>query len=206
MTVDQAIQNHSEDETVSEQDQNHQGATTAKQRVGRPQFVGVTTFDDPQGRYEFRHPVDWRRSALDDDLDGIICVAEDDEPATYFGVQVTELPLQVTADDREVLVEGFEAGMAGLTEVTELESADAVYGNIVKVDRTITFREGDQMRKRHVWALHADRWQYTIVFQGATEAEYHYWLPMGNYCFSSFQLPHELWFATDPELHPKPAS
>ena len=40
-----------------------------------------------------------------------------------------------------------------------------------------------------------------VVFQGETPEEYHYWLPMGNYCFTSFQLPMALWYATDPAAH-----
>ena len=38
--------------------------------------------------------------------------------------------------------------------------------------------------------MYADTWQYLVAYQGATVEEFHYWLPMGNYCFTSFQLPH----------------
>ena len=48
--------------------------------------------------------------------------------------------------------------------------------------------------------MYADHWQYTVVYQGASVEEFAYWLPMGNYCFTAFQLPLALWFATDPAV------
>ena len=80
-------------------------------------------------------------------------------------------------------------------------SRDDTYNDIVKLERTLTFTDEGEVRKRRVWSMYADHWQFIVVYQGATVEEFHYWLPMGNYCFTSFQLPMALWFATDPAAH-----
>lgn len=178
--------------------------SNVKTRSGRPRFTGITTYSDEQGRYEFRHPWGWERSDLDDDRDGVIVRPEADDEATYFAVWVSELKLSVVADDLPDLRAGLDDGLAQLADLQVEDSQDATYNNIVKLDRVITFTEDGQTRKRRLWAMYADRWQFLVAFQGSTVEEYHYWLPMGNYCYSAFQLPQALWFATDPTVADKP--
>ena len=170
-------------------------------RTGRPRFTGVTSCTDPQGRFEFRHPSDWFRSSLDDDLDGVIAGPDVDDQATHFAVAVRDLGVPVTAHDLPLLREGFEEGITALPEVTVEATGDNTYNDIVKLERTLTFADEGEVRKRRVWSMYADHWQFIVLFQGATVEEYHYWLPMGNYCFTSFQLPMALWYATDPAAH-----
>jgi hypothetical protein len=177
-------------------------STTAapKQRTGRPRFTGITTYNDEQGRYEFRHPWGWERSDLEDDRDGVIVRPELDDEATYFAVWVTELDVAVVAEDLADLQAGLDDGLAELADLEVEKADDNNYNNIIKLERIYTFTEDGVTRKRRLWALYADRWQYLVVFQGSTVEEYHYWLPMGNYCFTAFQLPQALWFATDPSV------
>jgi hypothetical protein len=169
-------------------------------RTGRPRFTGVTTYADPDGRYEFRHPSDWFRDRLDDDLDGVIVGPDRADQATHFAVAVRDLGVAVTAEDLSLLRDGFEEGLAALPDVSVEAVADTTYNDIVKVERTLTFTDEGEVRKRRVWSMYADHWQFIVVFQGATVEEFHYWLPMGNYCFTSFQLPMALWYATDPAI------
>ncbi len=166
-------------------------------RTGRPRFTGVTSFADALGRFEFRHPSDWFRSDLEGGRDGVIVGPDPADDATHFAVAVTDLGVQVTAADSETLREGFADGIAGLPDVSVEGVQDDTYNDIVKLERTFTFAEGGVVRKRRSWALYADHWQFAVEFQGSSPAEFHYWLPMGNYCFMSFQLPLALWFATD---------
>lgn len=181
--------------------------TAEKVRVGRPKFVGITTYRDGQGRYELRHPVGWERAELTDPLEGLVVRPEpDDDDETYFAVAVSDLDVKVGSDDLDVLRDGFDAGIAGLPDAIVVESSEQTYNDIVKVDRTITFTSEGRTCKRHSWGMYADRWQFLVTFQGSTVEEYHYWLPMGNYCFSTFQLPFALWFATDPSVQPAKAS
>jgi hypothetical protein len=170
------------------------------ERSERPQFTGVTTFTDAQGRYEFRHPSDWFRDDLDDDIDGVIIGPDRADEATHFAVAVTDLGLSVVAEDLEVLRQGFDDGLGALADLTVESSQDDTYNDIIKLERTLTFSEDGATRKRRVWSLYADHWQFTVIYQGSSVEEYHYWLPMGNYCFTAFQLPMALWFATDPVI------
>ncbi|WP_152362363.1 hypothetical protein [Microlunatus speluncae] len=175
----------------------------AKIRTGRPRFTGITTYTDPKGRFEFRHPFGWIRDELDE-LDGVIARPEADDQSTYFAVSVTPLEVEVVADDLPTLRSGFDDGLGQLADAEVLAARDDTYNNIVKVERTFTFTEDGQTRKRRAWAMYAERWQYLVVFQGSTAEEFDYWLPMGNYCFTAFNLPQALWFATDPELRGGP--
>lgn len=170
------------------------------ERPERPLFTGTTAYNDHLGRYEFRYPWDWIESELEDDRDGVMMRPVEADEDTYFAVWVSELEVQVVADDLPDLREGFEAGLAQLSDLETEKVDDQTYNNIVKLERTLTFAEDGAIRKRRVWVLYADRWQFLVVFQGSSVEEYHYWLPMGNYCFSTFQLPEALWFATDPSL------
>ena len=168
------------------------------ERTGRPQFTGVTTYTDSQGRYEFRHPSDWFRAELDGDGDGVMVGPEPGDEATHFAVAVTDLGLGVVADDLEVLRGGFDEGLSVLADLAVESARDDTYNDIIKLERTLTFSEEGMTRRRRVWSLYADHWQFTVVYQGASVEEFQYWLPMGNYCFTAFQLPLALWFATDP--------
>jgi len=175
--------------------------TSQPVRSGRPHFTGVTTFTDSLGRYEFRHPSDWFRTTLEGGLDGVMVGPEPAETETHFAVAVSDLQVGVTADDLAVLRDGFDDGLAALPDLAVESSSDDLYNDIVKLERTLTFGEDGVARKRRVWSLYADHWQFTVVYQGATVEEFHYWLPMGNYCFMTFQLPMALWFATDPVIN-----
>lgn len=177
--------------------------TEPKTRTGRPRFTGITTYRDDQGRFEFRHPWGWTRTDLEDDLEGIITLPEADDEATYFAIWVTPLEVSVVADDLDDLRDGFDEGLKALEDVQVEDTQDTTYNNIIKLERTLTFTEDGAVRKRRVWALYADKWQYLVVYQGSTVEEFHYWLPMGNYCFTSFNLPQALWFATDPTMAEK---
>jgi hypothetical protein len=174
------------------------------ERTGRPRFTGVTTFTDRLGRYEFRHPSNWFRAELDGDLDGVIVGPDREEQATHFAVAVSDLGVGVVADDLPALRDGFDDGLAALADLAVESSREDTYNDIVKLERTLTFTDGAVTRKRRIWSLYADRWQFTVVYQGSTVEEFHYWLPMGNYCFTAFQLPMALWFATDPAVSQRP--
>ena len=173
-------------------------------RTGEPLFTGIRTYRHPTGLFGFRHPSDWERDDLTEDREGVIVAPVPEDPATYFGIWATPLDITVEADDLPELREGFDTGLAKLADVeVELAQEDAV-GNIVRVERVLTFSEAGGVRKRKLWALYLDKWQVLVIYQGSSLEQYDYWLPMGNYCFNTFELPESLWFATDPELRPNP--
>lgn len=171
-----------------------------KARSGLPLFTGITTYQDPQGRFKFRHPSDWIRSDLEEDREGVHVRPEEDDLETHFAVWISSHDVHVVADDLPEVKRGFDDGMASLPDLNvEFANEDTV-NNIVRVERVVTFTGGGETRRRKVWALYVDTFQLLVVYQGSTIGEYDYWLPMGNYCFQTFELPNELWFATDPEL------
>ena len=176
------------------------------ERTERPQFTGINSFHDELGRYEFRYPWEWIASELEEDREGVILRPVEEDQNTYFAVWVNELEVTVVADDLPDLRAGFEAGLAELDAIDIEKAEDQNYNNIVKIERIFTFKQDGEIRKRRVWALYADRWQFLVAYQGSTVEEYEYWLPMGNYCFTAFKLPQALWFATDPSVSgaPKP--
>ncbi|HEY8455780.1 MAG TPA: hypothetical protein VIL34_09310 [Actinopolymorphaceae bacterium] len=182
-----------------------------KVRQGRPRFVGVTTYQDPLGRFWFRYPSDWRVYDLTDDREGVMFAPneadnvpneENPSPKTYFAAWVSKLGEHVVAEDLPVLQEGLEAGLKQLPGVEVEKAKDDVFGNLVKLERIYEFDDGGERRKRRTWTLYVDYWQIVLVFQGETPEEYKYWLPMGNYSFATFNIPEELWFATDRDLRP----
>ena len=166
-------------------------------RTGRPRFTGVTSFADALGRFEFRHPSDWFRSDLEGGRDGVIVGPDPADDATHFAVAVTDLGVQVTAADSETCARASR---------TESQDCPTSVSKASRTTRTTTSSSwsGRSPSPRAAWsasvgswALYADHWQFAVEFQGSSPAEFHYWLPMGNYCFMSFQLPLALWFATD---------
>jgi hypothetical protein len=166
-----------------------------------PRFIGVRTHIDPLGRFNFRYPTGWHSFELEDNRDGVMYSPIATNPQTYFAVWVTKLDDSVVAEDFDDLCAGIAEGLSSLPGFElEAESND-FFGNLLKFERTLTFDDNGTRRKRRVWLLYVDIWQIVVTYQGETPEEYDYWLPMGNYCFNSFNLPPELWFATDRELN-----
>jgi len=171
-------------------------------RTGLPYFTGISTYDDPRGRFTFRYPSDWIPGGLDEGLDGVNFRPDPDDLETYFAIAISKLAVPVEATDLPELRRGFADGLRSMGILSVDEAKDDTYGNIVKVERKITFDVAGVTRKRWTWGLYADIRQIIAIFQGSTVEAYEYWLPMGNYCFNTFQLPEYLWFATDPEMRP----
>jgi hypothetical protein len=163
-------------------------------------FIGVRTYIDPQGRFQFRYPTDWVEFELDGNREGIMYGPEADDLNTGFSVWVTELAHIAQAEDLEDLHQGVDEGLASLQDChVELESQDAL-GNLLKFERILTYRDGDTTRKRKQWILYVDKWLIVVTWQGASEDIYDHWLAMANYSFDTFNVPEALWFAVDRDL------
>lgn len=171
-------------------------------RPERPRFYGVRTYQDPQGRFSFRFPMGWNEFDLDEDRDGILVSPEEADPATFVAMWISELDTHVVAEDLEDLRSGTDDGIASLPDCEVVTSTDDLLGNLVKFERIYTFTENGIQRKRRTWIMYVDTWQMVFTWQGSSVEEYHYWLPMGNYAFATFNIPDTLWFATDRDLAP----
>jgi hypothetical protein len=166
-----------------------------------PRFTGVRTHIDPRGRFTFRYPTHWHSFELEEDRDGVMYSPAANNPQTYFAAWVTQLEDSVVAEDFDDLLAGIADGLNSLPGVEIEEQSNDFFGNLLKFERILTFDDNGTRRKRRVWLLYVDIWQIVLTYQGETPEEYDYWISMGNYCFNSFNLPQELWFATDRELN-----
>lgn len=165
-----------------------------------PAFTGITTYQDPSGRFSFRHPWDWTPDGLDEGRDGVLLLPEEGDARTYFAVWAERLPISVTAEDLPELSHAFDDSASSLPDAHVTDRSDETFGNIVRLDRLLTFSDAGSRIQRHVWALYAGDLQVVVIYQASSPRKYEYWLSMGNYCFATFTLPDATWHATDPEL------
>lgn len=166
----------------------------------RPRFRGVKLYKDPLGRFSFRYPSDWNQFELDEGRDGVLLSPQADNPQTWFSVWTSPLEETAVADDLEELRVGVQEGLAQLTNSQIEYEADDAISNLLKFERIFTFEENGTTRKRKLWILYVAKWLIVVTWQGETVEEYHHWFAMGNYCFATFNLVEELWFATDRDL------
>ena len=165
-----------------------------------PRYYGIKLYRDPHGRFSFQYPSDWHTFELEDQREGLMVSPEAENPQTWFSVWVSRLELQVVAEDLADLKDGVDEGLQLLPDIKVESASEDALNNLIKFERVYSFREGETLRKRRSWFLYVDTWLMVVTYQGATEEEYAYWLPMGNYSFLRFDLPTALWFATDRDL------
>ena len=166
-----------------------------------PRFSGVRTHIDPLGRFTFRYPTGWHNFELEEGRDGVMYAPAANNPQTYFAAWTAKMEEPVVAEDFDDLRDGIAEGLNSLPGFVLEDESNDFFGNLLKFERTFTFDDNGTRRKRRLWLLYVEKWQISLTFQGETPEEYEYWLPMGNYCFSMFNLAPQLWFATDRELN-----
>jgi len=164
-----------------------------------PRFTGVSTYQDPLGRFSLRFPTDWNRFAVEG-RDGVQAAPTFDDPETSFTAWVTPLEVPVVAEDLDELKRGVTEGLAQLDGCAIAAEDDVVLGNLIRFERVFTFRENGATRKRKSWLVYVDTWLISLTWQGSSPEEYEYWLSMANYAFNTFNLPPGLWFAVDRDL------
>ncbi len=163
-------------------------------------FIGVRTYQDPQGRFHFRYPTDWPEFELEDGREGIMFVPEAEDLHTNFSAWISELEHAAVAEDLEELQRGVDDGLVTLAECNVESASQDALGNLIKFERIFTFRDGDAVRKRKLWILYVDTWLIVLTFQGASVEAFDHWLAMVNYTFDTFNVPPELWFSVDRDL------
>ncbi len=140
-----------------------------------PAIKGLTWHRDQY--YSFYTPLDWHRFYWADDRQGEIHGPDPDDPLTVFAVDVKDLGTQVTADDLDVLAEGFFESIEQLPE-SHIEFRDQkTAGSQLKLETKYTFREQGETRKCWVRVFYHGTRQIAMTAQGATPEKYDYWLP-----------------------------
>ena len=177
--------------------------TSSSPRPPRPIFVGVDTFSDVHGRFQFRFPTGWAQYELDGYPEGVMYspYPHQKAPKTFISGYAMPLEFEVQAEDMADLSVAVREGLQQFEGLNIEHEADDDLGNLLKFDRTFTFREGDAIRKRHTWILYVGTWQIVFAYQGESVEDFDYWLPMGNTMFFHTKIPDSFWFATDRDLN-----
>ncbi len=159
------------------------------EQESRPAFTGLAVGRNLSYKFSFLYPEGWNTFALETEGgEGIIVAPAPDDTATSFSVEARDLGMTVGADDLPTLREGFFAGLRDLPDATIETRDDFVIGALLGVEAILTYREGAETRKRWVRLLYQGSTQARLIAQGASVAEYDYWLPMLNQTMRSFQF------------------
>ena len=166
----------------------------------RPKYIGLRTYRDPGGRFQFRYPVDWHQHELAGDRDGVMYSPQTEDPTTWFAAWSVRLPGSVVAEDLHILREGVEEGLSQLAALMVEAASDNTFGNLIRFERLYTYAEDGAVRKRKVWMIYVYKWLIVLMAQGESVQEYDHWRMMLDDFFDSLDLAHELWFASDQAL------
>ncbi|MEJ7653622.1 MAG: hypothetical protein WKH64_09940 [Chloroflexia bacterium] len=165
-------------------------------------FTGISTYQDPKGRYSIRYASDWNEFELSEERDGVMYAPPQtgDDPKTWLSIWCTELRTSVVAEDLDLLDAAFAEGLLQQQNLQIEETSNEVISDLIKLERVYTYEEDGAVRKRKTWVLYVGKWQIVLIWQGENSEEYEYWLPMVNYSLWSFNISPALWFATDRDL------
>jgi hypothetical protein len=152
----------------------------------RPSFRGLSWQKD--AHFSFMRPIDWHQFDWLDDRQGVIFGPSPADNATLFAVDVRDIGVKVMADDIADLEAGFLDGVEQLPD-SHIEWHDRwVAGAVIGFEAKYTFREEGVTRKRWVRLLYQDTRQIIVTAQGATEADFNYWMPMFNQQMMTFKI------------------
>ncbi len=145
---------------------------------GTPAFTGLALHQDAKWRFTFWYPHEWHRFNWRDGREGVLYAPDPVDIANSFSVEVKDIGTKITDGDVEDLHSGFLAGVRSLPEC-KIESEESwVVGDLIGLEAKYTFQESGCLRKRWVRLLFEGQRQFHFVAQGASPAEYEYWLPM----------------------------
>lgn len=127
--------------------------------------------------YSFFLPMDWHSFCWDDDREGHIYGPDPDDPSTVFAVNTQDLGTTITADDLDILAEGFFEYIECLPACHIDSRRQKISGKLLELEAQYTFQEDAATRKcwKRVF-FHGTR-QIVLTAQGATPEKYDYWLP-----------------------------
>lgn len=159
------------------------------ERTGQPAFTGLDVHRDLTYRYSLLYPTGWHVAELAvDEGAGAILAPEAGETLNSLSVAARDLGTTVTADDLDALREGFTEGLAKIPAVTVISQNDWAIGDSLGLDAIFTYRDGGATRQRWVRLVYRGTIEVRLIAQGATPAEYAYWLPMFTQAMRTFQF------------------
>ena len=155
----------------------------------RPAFTGLLVYRNLEYRYSFLYPEGWYLADLETEGgQGIIVMPRPDDVATSFSAEARDLGTTVGADDLPALEHGFLAGLRRLPGAVIERHEASVTGALIMLEAWHTFREADSERRRWVRLLYQGSSQARLIAQGATAADFDYWLAMLSQPMRTFQF------------------
>jgi len=151
-----------------------------------PAFKGLSWHREKH--FSFFRPIDWVRFDWLDDRQGVLFGPSAGDNATLFAVDVKDLETEITTADLDDLFTGFVTGIERLPD-SQIESRQKwVAGAVIGLEAKYLFRENEVIRKRWIRVLYQDTRQITVTAQGATAADFDYWLPMFFEAMMTFKI------------------
>lgn len=155
----------------------------------RPRYYGMSLHADNEAGFGLWLPSDWHRFDMQNGHHGAIYSPYPDRFDTSLAAEKHKLRYAVTEEDMPALREGFDAGLQALPGI-EIESQDEnVSSTLIMLEARFTFLEGEARRKRWVRTIYWGNGQLVLIAQGATPAEFDYWLPMFYNTMATVEIP-----------------
>jgi hypothetical protein len=156
--------------------------------LGQPAYVGMKLYHDDKSGFGVWLPSDWTQYKMRGHHRGFLFSPYKDDINTSILIEKRRLKVTVTADDMDVLREGFLQGIKDLPGV-EIESQDEHLTESVNLfEARFTFLEGESRRKRWVRNVYWGNGQLILIAQGRTVEDFEYWLPMFFNTMTTTQL------------------
>jgi len=156
-----------------------------------PIFTGLVVYRNVQHHYSFLYPDGWHQFEFDTEGgQGVILSPYPDDVTTSISTEARDLGITLTADDLPTLREGFLEGLQQLPGVVvEREESESV-GTLLALDAWCSYDgdDGGARRKRWTRLYYQGQTQLRMIAQGATIAQYDYWLPMLNQAMRTLQF------------------
>ena len=156
----------------------------------RPAFTALDVYRNFEHRYSVLYPEGWQQLDLETEEggQGVIFAPPPGDAATSFSVEARDLGMTVGEDDLPALRAGFLAGLRKAPKSRIEQQEEYAVGRLIGLEARQAFREGDVRRKRWVRLLYQGSTQVRLIAQGATAAEFDYWLPMFNQMMRTFRF------------------
>jgi hypothetical protein len=127
--------------------------------------------------YSFFAPIDWHRFHWSDDREGEIHGPDANDPLTVIAVDVRDLGMMTSAEDLDIVAEGFFQGIEQLPGC-QIELRDQkVSAKQPLLEAKYTYLDQGETRKCWVRVFYHGTRQIAISAQGATIEKFDYWLP-----------------------------
>jgi hypothetical protein len=145
-------------------------------KESRPVFKGLNWYR--QQYFSLFVPLDWPSSSWPDGREGVLFVPNAEDPDSCLAIEVKDLGMTITQNDRDDLLRGFNEGIQSLPESVLEEQKDWVVGNLICLEARYSYLEADTRRKRWVRVFYDKTRQITFIAQGSSVETFQYWTPM----------------------------